>query len=600
MNKKEYYTNRINNLNKEVSVLSKITKKLSLIRLALILIGLPVFYIMFSLSNYLGLGALVILIVSFIFVVRKHIYNNNRIEKNKNLIKIFENEMQAGKSKNIFGNGDEYKNPTHEYSSDLDIFGKYSLYGLINRTVTYEGSDILATWLLKPQKNKEKILEKQKVLEALSKKEQFRDEFLNTFFIDEKAKNSSSDIKNWFQVFKYFFTDKKTLKYILYVLSALTITVLIGGFVFPRLWTYLVLLVVINFIISARYKKNVDVIHNHISQQENLFLKYSTLVNHINNEKFDNHYLQVLQEKLSGEYQIAEELNHLSGLIKKLDYRLNFLMSPILNIFLSWDIQCSYSIENWMKKNVGNVPHWLKTIGEFDALLSLSILVFNNPDWIFPDIETKEFVIEAKQIAHPMIDPKNRVANDYSIKGKGNFDIVTGSNMAGKSTFLRTIGINSILALNGCPVCASSFKVSPVSLISYMRIIDSLEDNLSTFHAELERIKSILQYIKEHDNCFLLLDELLRGTNSQDRHVGTVAFLQQVMKNNSSGIIATHDLGLTEMIEKYPDKIRNYNFGVKTKGEELFFDYKLTDGVCSSFNASLLMKKIGIEIEIEI
>ncbi len=598
MNKIEYYTKRIEKLNEEVTKLSKKVKKLSLIRLALILIGLPVFYFLFSLSNYLGLITLVVLIVSFTFVVKKHIFHNNQIEKGKNLINIFENEMQAGKSKNIFGNGNEYKNPTHEYSSDLDIFGKYSLYGLINRTVTHEGSDILAKWLLTPQKEKDKIIERQKVLEVLSHKEQFRDKFLNAFFIDEKAKNDSDDIKNWFQIFKYFFTGKNTLRYVLYTLSALTIAVLVGGFVFPRLWTYLVLLVVINFIISAKYKKNVDLIHGHISQQENLFLKYSTLVNHINEEEFENDYLRQLQGKLSGKYQIAEQLKHLSGLIKKLDYRLNFLMSPILNIFLFWDIQCSYSIENWMKKNMENIPHWLKTIGEFDALLSLSILTFNNPNWIFPDIETEEFVIEAKQIAHPMIDPQNRVANDYSIKGKGNFDIVTGSNMAGKSTFLRTIGINSILALNGCPVCASGFKVSPLSLISYMRIIDSLEDNLSTFHAELERIKSILQYIKEHDDCFLLLDELLRGTNSQDRHVGTVAFLQQVMKNNASGIIATHDLGLTEMIKKYPDKIRNYNFGVKTKGEELFFDYKLTSGICSSFNASLLMKKIGIDIEI--
>jgi DNA mismatch repair ATPase MutS len=347
-----------------------------------------------------------------------------------------------------------------------------------------------------------------------------------------------------------------------------------------------------------RYFKQVSLIHDHISKQEGMFLKFSTIIKHIKTFSFENEYLQQLKGKLLGHDNLEKQLNILSKLIKKLDYRLNVIVAIVLNLLFYWDIQYSYKVEKWMKDNSPNIPSWLETIGEFDAYLSMSVLYYNNSDWSFPTIIDNRLIIDTKEIGHPLIDKDNRVTNDYKIESKSKFDIVTGSNMAGKSTFLRTIGTNTVLAQNGCPVCAKSFTVSNIKLITYMRIIDSLEDNLSTFHAELERIKSILKYVEENDNCFLLLDELLRGTNSQDRHVGTIALIKQMMRNKASGMIATHDLGLTDMIKDYPDNIRNYNFGVKTKDGELYFDYKLTYGVCDSFNASILMKKIGIDIDL--
>ena len=346
-----------------------------------------------------------------------------------------------------------------------------------------------------------------------------------------------------------------------------------------------------------KFNRRVNLIHEHISKQSDIFKKYSALINIINSENFSNQDLRELQNRLKSEDNIEYQLNYLSKLINKLDYRLNVLMSAFLNLIFFWDIHYSYKIEKWMAVNSSKISSWLNTIGELDALLSLSILNFNHPEWHFPIFSDKDIFVKAKSLAHPLIKSKDRISNDYNLNGMGHFDIITGSNMAGKSTFLRTLGVNIILAQTGCPVCAESMELSDLKLITYMRISDSLEDNLSTFHAELERIKSILVFTEAKNNCFVLLDELLRGTNSEDRHIGTVALIRQLMKNKASGIIATHDLAMTKMEGNYPETIRNFNFNVKTKDDELFFDYKLTPGVCNYFNASLLMKKIGIKID---
>jgi len=596
--KEKYYIEIINQLEETQAIVNKKIRNLSIYRLLTVVLGFIIFYQAFSYSSTVGMISLVVIISIFVWIVRLHNKLYLEREKNKNLLSIYNNEINLFKTTNIFGNGQNYKDSLHEYSSDLDIFGNYSVFNILNRSATYQGEKMLSNWMLSTSLDKKTIEQRQEVIKELSTKTKFKEKFISTVFIAEKTEKDDSKIKNWISVFKYYFTEKKSLKVLLYILSTLTLLLLLGGFRYPFLWSYSTLLLMINFLIVAKYTKNVNLVHEHISQQEDLFLKYSKLVGHIKNEKFNNSTLTHLQQKLLADNQIEKQLSLLSKLIKNLDFRLNIIMASVLNLLFFWDIHYTYKIEKWMKLNSPNIELWLDIIGEFDAYLSLSILYFNNEDWVFPEISEKEFFIEGKKIGHPLIEKQDRVTNDYNIDGKGNFDIVTGSNMAGKSTFLRTIGINSILALNGCPVCAESFTISKVRLITYMRIIDSLEDNLSTFHAELERIKSILAYVVKNDNCFLLLDELLRGTNSQDRHIGTVALIKQMMRNNASGIIATHDLALTDMILEYPNSIRNYNFGVKTKDNDLYFDYKLTNGVCDSFNASILMKKIGIDIDL--
>jgi DNA mismatch repair ATPase MutS len=235
-------------------------------------------------------------------------------------------------------------------------------------------------------------------------------------------------------------------------------------------------------------------------------------------------------------------------------------------------------------------------MAEFEALASLANMAFNNPGWVYPGVTEDYFVFRAEDMGHPLIPAGRRICNSFTADGAGKAIIVTGSNMSGKSTFLRTCGVNAVLAFAGAPVCASAFTVSLVRLHSSMRISDSLEENISSFYAELRRLRAIIAGTESDPKAFLLLDEILRGTNSDDRYTGSVALIKQLSGYGAVSMVATHDLRLAGLEDELPQSIENYHFDVKVNDEELFFDYLLTPGICSSFNASLLMKKMGIKV----
>jgi DNA mismatch repair ATPase MutS len=253
-------------------------------------------------------------------------------------------------------------------------------------------------------------------------------------------------------------------------------------------------------------------------------------------------------------------------------------------------------LNQWKERNRKGVDQWVHTLANMEALASMALLNFNHPEWIFPEISETYFVFEAKELGHPLIPEAKRVSNDFATKGIGQLELITGSNMAGKSTFLRTVGVNIVLAMAGGPVCARSCKTAVATIISSMRIADNLEDSTSTFYAELKNLRSIIDKVKKGERVFILLDEILRGTNSRDRLAGSKALVQQLIRDEAVGIIATHDLELAQMEEALPGHIRNYYFDVQFIGEELSFDYKLKNGVCTTKNAELLMKQIGIEM----
>ena len=254
------------------------------------------------------------------------------------------------------------------------------------------------------------------------------------------------------------------------------------------------------------------------------------------------------------------------------------------------------ALEKWKKRNQQNINEWFDAIGDFEALNSVATLSFNHPEWCTPNFKEKHFSIEGSNIGHPLINAAKRVNNNIDIKNNEELMLITGSNMAGKSTYLRSIGINTVLAMAGANVCATAFTLSPVQIISSMRIADNLEESTSTFYAELKKLKAIIDKVNAGEKIFILLDEILRGTNSLDRHTGSVALVKQLIKHKAACIIATHDVELAKLKESYPANILNYHFDVQVANEELFFDYKLKEGICTSLNASILMKKIGIEL----
>jgi len=233
-------------------------------------------------------------------------------------------------------------------------------------------------------------------------------------------------------------------------------------------------------------------------------------------------------------------------------------------------------------------------LGDFDSLSSFSAFYYTNNKFTFPSLKDV-FSLEATEIGHPMILEQERVCTDIKINSLGQFVLITGSNMAGKSTFLRTIGINMVLAMCGAPVCAKHFSVFPLQLFSSMRIGDDLSNRESTFYAELKRLKKILDEIEKQE-VFILLDELLKGTNSKDKLAGSIALIRQLIESKAAGIIATHDLALGELENEYPEKLRNYNFEVDIKNDQFFFDYKLKKGICNILNATELMKSMGLKV----
>jgi DNA mismatch repair ATPase MutS len=295
-------------------------------------------------------------------------------------------------------------------------------------------------------------------------------------------------------------------------------------------------------------------------------------------------------------HKASGQIKSLGRILERLDYRLNFIVFIPLNTFLFWDLQQVFALEKWKENNRHTISDWFKGLAEMEATCSLANCSFNHPEWAFPVFSEKDAVFEAAELGHPLLPPSKRIDNSFFTSGKGQLNLVTGSNMAGKSTFLRSIGVNIVLAMAGAPVCARSLQLSPLKVMSSMRISDNLEESTSTFYAELKKLKEIIEAVNRNEKVFLLLDEILRGTNSADRHAGSKALIKQLIHHQAAGVMATHDLELAKLATEFPGNIQNYHFDVQVANEELFFDYKLKQGVCQSMNASILMKKIGIEL----
>jgi DNA mismatch repair ATPase MutS len=312
---------------------------------------------------------------------------------------------------------------------------------------------------------------------------------------------------------------------------------------------------------------------------------------------FTSSYLQQLKNVFDHHPgKASQKIKGLTGILERLDYRLNIVVFIPLNTFLFWDLQQVFALEKWKENNKQNISDWFRGLADMEAISSISNLTFNHPGWVFPVISKEEAVFESESLGHPLIPEGKRVNNSFSTKGVNQLNLVTGSNMAGKSTFLRSIGVNIILAMAGAPVCSRQLTLSHLKVMSSMRVNDNLEESTSTFYAELKKLKEIIEAVNSNEKVFLLLDEILRGTNSTDRHTGSKALIKQLIHHKAAGVLATHDLELAKLAEEFPGNIRNYHFDVQVANDELFFDYQLKKGVCQSMNASILMKKIGIEL----
>lgn len=570
--------------------LSSLKKKLatsSTFRLLIFLVTTFGVYFFFG-NVQLTLLVSLVGIVIFLYLVSKHTDLQYKRDLTIKLIEINETEIKAlNGDYNSLDEGKEFIDPTHFYSYDIDLFGRGSFFQYCNRTVTNEGKKELANLLT--ENTISNIETKQEGIKELAYVPKWRQHFSGIASL-VKVQNPAKVVIHWIHNYKSVFPQFLSfLPLVFSIISLLLITLVSFQMLSSQL---LIIWFFIGIGISGLYFKRVNSLYEDASKAKRTFKQYHKLLHEIELATFSADILKGKQQAIQTESQKASLIfAKFSKTLDALDQRNNMLMAVLGNAFLLWDLQQAFKIEQWIENYSDKVETWFEVISFFDAQNSLATLVFNNPNFIFPKINRDQKVISAQNLGHPLLNSSIRVNNNFSIENQ-QFFIITGANMAGKSTFLRTVSLAIVMANIGLPVCAEKFDYSPIKLITSMRTTDSLTDDESYFFSELKRLKFIVDKI-EDENYLIVLDEILKGTNSTDKAIGSKKFVQKLVASNSTGVIATHDLSLCD-IEKDLSEVKNYYFDAEIVNDELCFDYTLKEGVCKNMNASFLLKKMDI------
>lgn len=490
-----------------------------------------------------------------------------------------------------YENGIEFTDFNHPYAYDLDIFGEQSLFQSLNRTSTYMGKKSLASNLLKIKTIPE-IEQFQEAIKELVSKLDWR----QNFFAIARIEKDSADV--YHKLLRWTDFNSTPLARIALVFSYLSPILLAGLVVSYGLTSNLLfakffgLLFMINLGVTGLFLKRILSETAHSSDINSIVSNYGLLIKEIETTTFISHKAKHLQQELISDHQpVSMRLKQLSELFSKMDNTGNFLVSILFNGFFLFNIHVLHSIVKWKKNHGMILTQSLEVIGEFEMLNSLANFSFNNPDYAFPKLNN-EYKVSFENLCHPLLNPKTRVGNTVSFNPQS-FMILTGSNMSGKSTFLRSLGVNMVLAGIGAPVCATEALVHPLPVLVSMRLSDSLSDSESYFFAEIKRLKHIMESLEESPS-FVLLDEILRGTNSDDKRNGTIEVIRKIIAQKVIGAIATHDIEVCLTTLEFPDILVNKCFEAEIKNDELYFDYLLRDGICQNKSATFLMKKMGV------
>ncbi|NAS10447.1 MutS-related protein [Poritiphilus flavus] len=583
----QFYKQRITQCEQQLAAFKKRLFAIGMLRLSVFLFAVFGGYFFFdqkAIFFLLILGCLAI----FIYLVSRHADLKYLKDKWQKLLHINRQELKVLKRKfHHLPDGAEFANPKHHFSSDIDLFGRGSFYQYCNRTALKLGSESLAKILT--ENNIDRIPDKQRAIEELSALVEWRQEFSAAASMI-KAETTYDIIVNWMRQYTSFVPAAfRWIPFVFGTLSAGIITAysfdLISGWGLAA-WFFL------GLGISGQYLKKINKLSADTSKVLSTFQQYEKLTVMVEKQGFEAKWLQEKQALVLREGETASGiLKRFSRLLNALDQRNNIIIGILANAFMLRDLWLSLKIENWIKGHAAEVEDWFRAIAFFDANISLGNFAFNHPEYHYPKITDSEILLKTTEAAHPLLDPQRRITNDVEIR-KGQFFIITGANMAGKSTFLRTIGLQIVMGNIGLPLCAGASTYSPIRLISSMRTTDSLTDDESYFFSELKRLKFIVDEIAG-DQYFVLLDEILKGTNSTDKARGSRKFVEQLVRSGSTGMIATHDLSLCGVAEDYKE-MANYYFDAEIKNDELHFDYKFKEGICQNMNASFLLKKMKV------
>ena len=594
MNPDEYYQKQIDHY---TARLKQIKKRRNLITLAKLLTFGYMIFLIYLLINHstqplllLGIGAILV----FIFLTlwdSQIIYRQHLIEE---LLRIntLESDYLAGNF-SALDQGERFNDPAHPYAHDLDLFGEDSLFQHLNRTVTFSGTQKLVSWLLSLSKDPEVIHSRQQAAEELCAEPEWCQHFRAAGALHPTQALDAVILKSG-PTESPFFSKHSTVRLILWIANTIVIVSWAVTSFTPLPFSISLVLSLLQLSALALYIKKINAYH----QRLNLFLKtisnYLPLVRLIHDQSFRSPYLQKIRHSLfTPESNSLQALTQLHRIQNSLDQRGNIVIAFILNGLYLKDFHTLLRLDHWRKKYGPDIETWTDVLSEADALISMANYRFNHPAYCLPVI-CQDRLLDTEEIGHPLLKSERNVTNDFSIRSLHQIAIVTGANMAGKSTFLRTIGVNLILAQSGNVVCSRYFAFQPMTLFTSMRTTDSLSKDTSYFHAELLRLQQLVNIAQQEDKVFIILDEMLKGTNSVDKLNGSLAFLKRILSYPISGLVATHDLALGELADDFPEHFFNVCFEIVHSGSQITYDYKLHPGISSNMNASILLKQMGL------
>ncbi|RNC88012.1 MAG: DNA mismatch repair protein MutS [Winogradskyella sp.] len=591
-NPTEFYTLQSKKHKAEAKQLYKTLSLYSVLRLSVFIITAVGVYTMINqwkvalIIGLFGIGVFLFLLSKYTDLKAKRALHKRLVKINKEELKIASGDFHQR------ADGNKYQNPEHFYSLDIDLFGRGSFFQYTNRTTINEGTNVLVKYLL--ANDILDIEKRQDAIKELSTLPEWR-QLYSGIAQGVKVEHSAKSIITWLKNYKPFLN--KTWYRITIGFSLASVAIIALGILDTIPIQYIGYWLFLGLALTGKFLKQINVLSQNTEKAKDTFRQYALLLAQIETQNFESELLKEKQAKIQSENLKASQIFlKFSKVLDALDNRNNLLSAIFGNGYFLWDIRQSYYVEQWITTYANKVDHWFEVVTFFDAFNSLGNYAFNHQDFVYPEIVENKTTISAKDLGHPLLNAEKRIDSDLELNQE-QFFIVTGANMAGKSTFLRTVALHIVMANVGLPICAKESKYKPIKLITSMRTTDSLTDDSSYFFSELTRLKFVVDTIENDTNYFVILDEILKGTNSTDKAIGSRKFVEKLVKLKATGIIATHDLSLTEIASTgsaTANSVKNYFFDAKIVNDELFFDYKLKPGICQNMNASFLLKKMDI------
>lgn len=585
------YTQRIGVFKKQLAQTEAHLRNLSVARLVCF-IGILFFSYQYFSSSFdltwllISLALLVSFVVSLVFYQRA----KDRQALLQALLQLNEKELKVVNDHVAdFDDGEEFINDAHDFSGDLDVFGPSSLFQYLNRTGTFSGRQHLAQTLQQPLQDATQIRQMQDAVKRLAEQIDFRQHYTAHAQLAKEGKGDVKELRKWLDA-PLEFLHRKALRMFMLAVPVLLL-IAIGYYAYSGSYAPILILLIINWSILLLNVKKVNAQHILLSNKEKVLYKFAVLLTMIREAEW--HGVTWLEARQQTATEADKALGKLARISNLLDQRLNLLVGFFLNSFILYDLHCAYNLERWKKEHRKGVEEWFDVIACLETANSLATFAYNHPAYAYPVISDQPGV-SGQAIGHPLIPANECVANDCAIGENGQFLIITGSNMSGKSTFLRSVGVNWLLAMTGAPVCAESFTCHPLRIMTSMRIRDSIARHTSYFQAELQRLQQIIKVLKSGQTVFIILDEILKGTNSEDKLAGSRELVRHFLRYTCLGMIATHDLELGGLEQEYPQQVRNYCFESSLDNGQLHFDYRMRPGIARNKNATFLMKQMEI------